>query len=58
MRPEALHLILLGRLGVTRAVVDRSLVAKGPVSGVRQLADLLPPLGRAYAQLALAPSGA
>lgn len=37
---------------MTRAIVDRGLVAKGPVSGVRQLADLLPPLGRAYAQLA------
>ncbi|CAL9368604.1 hypothetical protein OIE78_29520 [Streptomyces cellulosae] len=58
VRPEALHLVLLGRLGVTRAIVDRGLVAKGPVSGVRQLADLLPPLGRAYAQLAPAPSGA
>ncbi|MEV0480518.1 SCP2 sterol-binding domain-containing protein [Streptomyces sp. NPDC050508] len=58
VRPDALHLILLGRLGVTQAIVARRLVVKGPVTRVRQLADYLPPLGRAYAALALAPASA
>ncbi|MBL3668009.1 hypothetical protein JL475_18835 [Streptomyces sp. M2CJ-2] len=58
VQPQALHLILLGRLGVTRAIVARSLAVKGPVSQVRRLADYLPSLGRAYAQLVPAPSAA
>ncbi|MGW1465570.1 hypothetical protein ACWCPT_14685 [Streptomyces sp. NPDC002308] len=58
VRPDALHLILLGRLPVTRAIVDRGLVVKGPVPRVRQLADYLPAMGRAYAQLVLAPASA
>ncbi|MEV1077633.1 SCP2 sterol-binding domain-containing protein [Streptomyces sp. NPDC050211] len=53
VRADALHSVLLGQLGVTRAIVDRSLVVKGPVAKVRQLADFMPVLGREYARLAL-----
>ncbi|WP_328914608.1 MULTISPECIES: SCP2 sterol-binding domain-containing protein [unclassified Streptomyces] len=45
---DALHEILLGRLPVTRAIVDHRLVVKGQVAAVRQLADVLPVLGREY----------
>ncbi|MDQ0795260.1 SCP2 sterol-binding domain-containing protein [Streptomyces sp. B1I3] len=58
VKPDTLHLILLGQLGVTQAIVARGLVVKGPISRVRQLADYLPAMGRAYAQLALAPASA
>ncbi|MEU5718781.1 SCP2 sterol-binding domain-containing protein [Streptomyces sp. NPDC020403] len=58
VRPETLHLILLGQLGVTQAVVARGLVVKGPVPQVRRLADHLPAMGRAYAGLVLAPASA
>lgn len=48
---DALHEILTGRLGVTRAVVDRRLAVKGPVAQVRALGDLLPVIGREYARV-------
>ncbi|MFF5185141.1 hypothetical protein ACFY30_15375 [Streptomyces sp. NPDC000345] len=56
VQPEALHLVLLGQLGVTHAIVGRRLAVKGPVARVRLLADYLPVLGREYARLALAPA--
>ncbi|KUO13951.1 SCP2 sterol-binding domain-containing protein [Streptomyces sp. DSM 15324] len=56
VQAEALHLVLLGQLGVTQAIVARRLVVKGPVARLRSLADYLPVLGREYARLALAPA--
>ncbi|HEY5835811.1 SCP2 sterol-binding domain-containing protein [Streptomyces sp.] len=45
---DALHEVLLGRLTVPRAIVERRLVVKGRVVSLRRLADLLPVLGREY----------
>jgi hypothetical protein len=48
---DTLHEILLGRLPIPRAVVDRRLVVKGGIAKIRLLAELLPVMGREYARV-------
>lgn len=41
-----------GRTTITAAAIDRRLRVKGPVSRIRQFADLLPSIGEHYVRLA------
>jgi putative sterol carrier protein len=41
-----------GRTTITAAAMDRRLRVKGPVSRIRQFADLLPSIGEHYGRLA------
>lgn len=46
---DTLHQLLTGQLSLPRAAAARQLTVKGPVVRLRQLADVLPRIGAAYA---------
>ncbi|GAA2117204.1 hypothetical protein GCM10009759_63400 [Kitasatospora saccharophila] len=49
---DTLHKLLTGQLSLPRAAAARLLTVKGPVTRLRQLGDVLPRVGAAYAAVA------
>ncbi len=49
---DTTHRLLTGQLSLPRAAAARLLAVKGPISRLRQLADVLPRVGAKYGELA------